>query len=229
MTFLYLSGWRVSEMRGLEWRDVDLAGRVIRLRPELSKNKTGRVLPLNGDLLGVIERAAENRRLDCPSVFHADGQPVGDFRKAWWKACIKVGLGVMITVETPRGPKPKYQGLIVHDLRRSTVRNMVRAGIPDAVCMKLSGHKTRAVFDRYNIVSESDLSAATERLAVHLAQQPTMPTVASVVKNSDNSRTISTGTARRLATRRNSAVRSGGKSGGAQNRTADLGIMRPSL
>ncbi len=81
VTFLYYAGWRVSEMRGLEWRDVDLAGRVIRLRPELSKNKTGRVLPLSGELLDVIERAAERRRLDCPNVFHADGQPIGDFRK----------------------------------------------------------------------------------------------------------------------------------------------------
>jgi len=57
VTFLYLSPWRVSEMRGLEWRDVDLAGHVVRLRPELSKNKDGRVLPLNDELLAVIERA----------------------------------------------------------------------------------------------------------------------------------------------------------------------------
>ena len=209
VTFLYLSGWRVGEMRRLEWRDVDLAGRVIRLRPELSKNKTGRVLPLTGELLEVIERAAQYRRLDCVYVFHSDGKRIADFRKPWWKACIATGLGAIVTVETLRGPKLKYRGLIVHDLRRSTVRNMVRAGIPDAVCMKLSGHKTRSVFDRYNIVSESDLSEASERLAMHLAQQPTTPTVAALAANSDNSRTISTGMARRPASRRNSAVRSG--------------------
>src|SRR5262249_42695456 len=46
VSFLYYSGWRVSEMKSLEWRDVDMAGRVVRLRPELSKNKAGRVLPL---------------------------------------------------------------------------------------------------------------------------------------------------------------------------------------
>ena len=51
MTFLYLSGWRVSEMRALEWRDVDVAGKVIRLRPEVSKNKDGRLLPIKGELL----------------------------------------------------------------------------------------------------------------------------------------------------------------------------------
>ncbi len=156
VTFLYLSGWRVSEMRGLEWRDVDLSGHVVRLRPELSKNKDGRVLPLTGELLGVIERAADRRRLDCPHVFHVDGQPIGDFRKPWKKACTVAGLA----------------GLIVHDLRRSAVRNMVRAGIPERVCMALSGHKSRDVFERYNIVSEADLTAAADRLSQHLEQQP---------------------------------------------------------
>jgi integrase len=155
VTFLYLSGWRVSEMRGLEWRDVDLAGRLVRLRPELSKNKDGRVLPLSGELLDVMEGAHANRRLDCLNVFHVDGQPVGDFRKVWKRACTTAGLG----------------GLIVHDLRRSAVRNMVRAGIPERVCMALSGHKSRDVFERYNIVSEADLTAAADKLHTHLQQQ----------------------------------------------------------
>ena len=174
VAFLYYAGWRVSEMRGLEWRDVDLPGRVIRLRPELSKNKTGRVLPLSGELLEVIARAADRRRLDCPSVFHVDGQPIGDFRKAWWKACITVRLGAMVPTGklTPAGePELTYQGLTRHDLRRSAVRNMVRAGIPERVCMALSGHKTRAIFDRYNIVSEADLTEAADKLHTHLQQR----------------------------------------------------------
>ena len=66
VTFLYLTGWRVSEMRGLEWRDVDLDGKFIRLRPELSKNKEARPLPLTDELLELIERAKDNRRMDCP-------------------------------------------------------------------------------------------------------------------------------------------------------------------
>lgn len=155
VTFLYFSGWRVSEMRTLEWRDVDLAGREVRLRPEVSKNKDGRVLPLRSELLEIIQRAREGRRPDCPFVFHDEGAPIGDFRKAWKTACKKAGL----------------IGIIVHDLRRTAVRNMVRAGIPERVAMELSGHKTRRIFDRYNIVSNEDLASATERLQGHLVNQ----------------------------------------------------------
>jgi integrase len=155
ITFLYLSGWRLGEMKALEWRDVDLAGSVGHLRPEISKNKEGRLLPLSAELLEIIERAHNTRRLDCPFVFHRDGEPLGDFRKAWANACKAAGLGPVF----------------VHDLRRTAVRNMVRAGIPDRVAMTLSGHKTRSVFDRYNIVSESDLADATRRLRSHPESQ----------------------------------------------------------
>jgi integrase len=155
ITFLYLSGWRLGEMKALEWRDADLAGKVVRLRPEISKNKDGRILPLSGELLELIERASTRRRLDCPYLFHLDGEPVGDFKRSWATACKAAGVGK----------------ILVHDLRRTAVRNMVRAGIPDRVAMTLSGHKTRSVFDRYNIVSEADLALAAERLQQHLSEQ----------------------------------------------------------
>jgi integrase len=157
ITFLYLSGWRLGEMKALEWRDVDLAGKVVHLRPEISKNKDGRLLPLSGELLGIMDRAHSRRRTDCPLVFHRDGEPIGDFRKAWSTACKAAGLHTVL----------------VHDLRRTAVRNMVRAGIGDRVAMTLSGHKTRSIFDRYNIVSESDLAAAAEKLQAHLAARET--------------------------------------------------------
>jgi len=166
ITFLYLSGWRVGEMKALEWRDVDLAGRVVRLRPSVSKNKDGRILPLSGELLEIVERANANRRLDCPYLFHLDGQPVGDFKRAWATACKRAGVGKVL----------------VHDLRRTAVRNMVRAGIPDRVAMALSGHKTRSVFDRYNIVSEADLAAAAERLQAHLGAQPKQAKIAALAE-----------------------------------------------
>jgi integrase len=165
VTFLYHSAWRVSEMKALEWRDVDLPGKLVRLRPEISKNKDGRLLPLKGELLEIIERAKQARQLSCPYVFHDNGQPIGDFRKVWKRACKQAGLGAVI----------------VHDLRRSAVRNMVRAGIHERVAMSLSGHKTRSVFDRYNIVSEADLARATEKLQAHLEEQPRVPVVVPII------------------------------------------------
>jgi integrase len=154
VTFLYWSAWRPSEMRTLEWRDVELEAGLIRLRPERSKNYAGRVLPMVGELRAVIERALKNRRLDSPYVFHRHGRPLARFDAAWRRAAAQAGMG----------------GVLTYDLRRSAVRNLVRAGVSERVAMELSGHKTRRVFDRYNIVSESDLRAALGALAGYLKQ-----------------------------------------------------------
>ena len=184
LDFGYHSGWRRGEIVKLEWKDVDRAASVIRLRPELSKNKDGRVLALSEPLTGLIERRWQARTLGCPYVFHVNGRQVGDWRKSWKRACEAAGL----------------PGKLFHDLRRTVVRNLVRAGVPERVAMSVTGHKTRSVFDRYNIVSEADLKQATTRLAEYVSGQPATPTVvplASVAhdggsrENSDNSRTIS--------------------------------------
>ena len=133
-------------------------------------------------------------------MFHEDGQRIGSFRKAWETACVTAGLGSFVektqhkltadtTGDTTRQAqvkagkkKPKkYRGIIVHDLRRSAVRNMVRAGIPERVAMSLSGHKTCSVFDRYNIVSEAELANAAERLQAHLEEQPRAPVIVPVI------------------------------------------------
>jgi integrase len=107
----------------------------------------------------VVERAFAERRLDCLYLFHNDGNPIVDCRRAWKTACAKAGLS----------------GLLVHDLRRSGIRNMVRSGISEAVAMKISGHKTRTVFDRYDITSESDLAAAAVKLDAYLDQRAQEP------------------------------------------------------
>jgi hypothetical protein len=86
---------------------------------------------------------------------------VNNLRRAWIAACIKAGFGRW---EELPGNGQRYDGLIVHDLRRSAIRNMVRAGVSDVVAMKISGHKTRAVFDRYNITSAEDVRRAMRQV-----------------------------------------------------------------
>jgi integrase len=98
--------------------------RTLRLRPEHSKNKHARVLPIVGELAAVIERRIKSRRLDCPYVFHQNGWAIGDFRKVWRTACRAIG----------------HQGRIVHDLSRSGVRHLIQAGVDPHTVMAFSGH-----------------------------------------------------------------------------------------
>jgi hypothetical protein len=86
-----------------------------------------------------------------------------NLRKEWVAACAACGLGRKIEVEGKKYD-PRYEGLIVHDLRRSAVRNVVNAGVPETVAMEISGHKTRSVFDRYAIASEAELMMAMRRV-----------------------------------------------------------------
>ncbi len=81
-------------------------------------------------------------------MFHRAGNPLGNFRETWMKACRKAGLGHRM----------------FHSLRRSAARNMSLQGIPEKVIMSIMGHKTRVMFDRYNIITESDQRAYAKRL-----------------------------------------------------------------
>jgi integrase len=172
--FAYLTGWRKGEVTSLTWADVDRDGGVIRLRPEESKNGHGRTIAVEGDLKPLMERRWQARQLPGPNgttrmaahVFHRDGAAVGDIRKSWASACDEAGVS----------------GRLFHDLRRSAIRNMVRAGVPERVAMTVSGHKTRSVFDRYNIVSEDDLRRAMQKASDYVNAQPKTATVTPIAQ-----------------------------------------------
>jgi integrase len=158
--FEYLSGWRQGSAKKLEWADIDMETHTARLRSANSKNKSGWILPLTGSLFEIIQRRMKQRRLDCPYVFHRSGKPIKDFRAAWATACKSSGL------------VPGRAGVTPHDLRRCAARNLSRAGVPEQIAMRITGHKTASMYRRYRIVDERDLREATESLQAYLKTQP---------------------------------------------------------
>ena len=190
VAFLYFSSWRVGEARSLTWSCVSFAdppifrlsnpaesasarfplltqgagpcpaarreGDYISLPASHSKNNRARILPLRGELRAILLRALAARSPHTDLVFHHGrcAAPLADFRRAWHSATTRAGA----------------PGLLLHDLRRSAIRNFVRAGVRESVAMALSGHRTRSVFDRYNITDNADLISAVE--AVSNANDP---------------------------------------------------------
>jgi integrase len=148
--FQYHAGWRSIEAKAFRWSWID--GDMIRVPKEVAKNKKDRSFPIIGTLLDVIERRKELRRLDCPYVFHRAGKPIRSFRKAFKAAAKAVGR----------------EGLLPHDMRRSAVRNFRKAGLSEGDGMMLSGHRTRSVYERYNIRDDRDLTESMSRVQEHL-------------------------------------------------------------
>lgn len=145
----YHTGARKNELRRIQWEQVDFESRLIRLSAAQTKGKKARTLPIYGDMRRWLERQRDTCPAGSPWVFHGTHNcPVCNHLNGWVEACERAGL----------------PGLLFHDLRRSAVRNMKRAGIQDKVAMEISGHRTRSVFDRYNIVDVADLENAGKRL-----------------------------------------------------------------
>lgn len=197
VTFAYHTGWRREEILGLTWDRVDLKQGVVSLNAGETKNDDGRTLYLNEELSELLHSLRASRRLGCPYVFHQDGRKIGEFRKTWQTALIKSGAGatyrckdcgneIRIVTEVKKkdlvcseckSKNLKWAGKIFHDFRRTGVRDMVRAGIPERVAMKMSGHKTRSVFDRYDIVSPEDLKEAAGKQDKYRKWQEEKPVV----------------------------------------------------
>jgi len=177
--FLYYSGWRKGAAKNLQWSEVDMEGRTVRLEMEDSEKPKPWVLPLEGRLWEIIKERQRERRLDIKLVFHHKGRGVGDIRKAWHSACIAAGLGRFERItEGKRKGKEAWVGLLIHDLRRCAARNLSRAGVPEVVAMKITGHKTNSMYRRYRIVDESELREAQERMQSHLKGQANRSKVA---------------------------------------------------
>jgi integrase len=165
---MYLSGYVPGLQRGrmqsevltLDRRHLDLDAGILRLDPSMTKNDDGRLCYLPPDLKAQL--AAQVERVDhlsrklgriIPWLFpHLKGPHRGERRRefvyVWRRACREAGA----------------PGMLRHDLRRTAVRNLVHAGVSERVAMKISGHKTRDVFDRYHIVSPADLLDAARRI-----------------------------------------------------------------
>jgi integrase len=167
-TFGYRTGCREEEILSLELNQVDLNEGVVELTE--TKNGEPRTIYLDDELKELFQRqleARKNSKKVLPYVFlNKNGTDrIKTFLKAWKAACTAAGIG-------PR---------LFHDCRRSAVRNLVRSGVPETVAMRISGHKTRSVFERYNIVSNADLIIAAQRQEAYLKSQ--MGTVSGTVVN----------------------------------------------
>ena len=155
--FAWRTGWRIGEVKGLTWGQIDWKAGTVRLEVGTTKNREGRVFPFAASPALAALLMKQRDRTDAyqrehgrivPWVFWRDGKKLADHRDTWNTACKRAGL----------------PGKLVHDLRRTAVRNLERAGVGRSVAMKLTGHKTEAVYRRYAIVAEADLFEAVRRL-----------------------------------------------------------------
>jgi integrase len=191
VTFGYKVGWRDHEIASLQWGNVDLRNGIVTLKAGETKNDDARTVYLDDELKALFQRQWDLRKRNgnlLPYVFprRSGSGMIINFRKAWNKACRDSGLGFGYKTGLAYIRKWEHKlppGPIFHDFRRTAVRNMVRSGIPERVAMMISGHKTRSVFDRYNIVSDADLKAAALKQQVYLESQ--MGTISGTIADFD--------------------------------------------
>ena len=164
LTAAYFTGWRIQSIIGLEWRQVDLEAGVVRLYAVQTKNRKPTAFPLAPfpELRSMLERRLEStreteKRLSrvIPHVFHRAGQEVRSIRTGWQNAREKAGV----------------PGRMIHDLRRTAVRNLKRMGFSDTDVMNMVGFKTMSIMYRYNITTEEDILEKGRIIAERVAQK----------------------------------------------------------
>jgi len=152
----FITGWRKGELLSRERRHLDLKAGWLRLEPGETKNDRGRMFPLTPRLRAILEAqeaaTIEMERLlgqRIVPLFHRAGRPIKDFRGAWVEARLAAGI----------------PGRLIHDFRRTAVRNLIRAGVAQRTAMELVGLETDSMFRRYSIVDETMLREAADKLA----------------------------------------------------------------
>jgi len=178
VTTAFFTGMRKEEILTLEWIQVDLIEGKITLKAANTKNNEARIIFMESELLETIrfQKTLRDSKFPlCPYVFFNEkGERMMRFDRSWTTACKKAGL----------------EGRLFHDFRRTGVRNMVRAGVPERVAMMISGHKTRSIFERYNIVNEEDLKKASRQVAEYNEKQKESALSQEAIKNGHNMGTI---------------------------------------
>jgi integrase len=168
-------GWRRGELLRMRVREVDLLAKTLRLEPGTTKNRDGREVTMTDGIYRLMSGLILGKKAADFVFTRPDGTPVRDFRKTWWAACIRSGVGKMVCrkCSLPTTAKKcdycesdnlKYEGLIFHDLRRTAARNLRRAGVAEGVIQKIGGWRTRSVFERYAIVTQTDIKDAMRML-----------------------------------------------------------------
>lgn len=184
--FGHLTGWRFGSIVKLRWCDIDDGE--INLPGQFTKNGSPLKMPLVGVLANLIASRKETKVVRTATgvqisnlVFHRHGKPIRQsiFRSIWVDACIRAGQGRIVCTKCgQQGLKlhqkcshcrasMKYEGRLFHDLRRSAARDMIRAGVAQTIAMKITGHKTATMFERYNIADTDDLREALAKTALY--------------------------------------------------------------
>jgi integrase len=172
ITIAYWTGMRMGEIFALRWPQVVLyheSGRVA-FHLDRTKNKELRAIVWTGDLYRTLsewETISKELATLCPWVCHRQGKGIGTIDTAWKTACVKLKLATGTWLKG-KGYWIGYHGPLLHDFRRTAVRNLDRSGVSRDIARKITGHKTDSIYSRYNIVSDEDLAEAGSQVVDYI-------------------------------------------------------------